>query len=110
MLYFIILLLNVMSAFVISNKDISMVLFDESYDDKGGDMFDVYRYETDDFDGSGMSDVVIPTSTYTTYINEDVTEQTTLHDEQYVGNDGNSFDNFVVNTVQYIIDWITNWF
>ena len=108
MLFFIISFLNVISAFVISNNDIKMVLYDESYDDKSDDMFDIYISEADVFDGSGISDVFIPTSTY---INEDVIEQNTEHDEQdLVGNDENILDNFVANTVQYIIGWISSWF
>ena len=108
MLFFITSFLNVISAFVISTDDMKMVLYDESYDDKNDDMFDIYISEADVIDGSGMSDVLIPTSTY---INEDVIEQNTEHDEQdLVGNDENILDNFVANTVQYIIGWISSWF
>ena len=95
---------NAMTAFVISNNDIGMVLVDESYDDKGNGKFDVYF--NDDFDSSGDHEIpasiedlvtIKPVSLIT---REPVTSVT----------EGDVFGNFIVNAVQNIIGLISTLF
>ena len=122
MMLSVILCFNAITAFVISNNNIGMVLFDESYDDKGDgefadgkfdekftdDKFNVYF--TDEFDSSGdhqitagidenTSDVVTiePVTLITREPNTSVTE-------------GDAFDNFFVNAIQNIIGFISTLF
>ena len=122
MMLSVILCFNAITAFVISNNNIGMVLFDKSYDDKGDGKFANGKFDekftsdkfavhfTDDFDSSGdhqitadidehTSDLVTikPVSLITREPNTSVTEE-------------DAFDNFFVNAIQNIIGLISTLF
>ena len=122
MMLSLILCFNAITAFVILNNNIGMVLFDESYDDKGDGKFANGKFDdkftsdkfavhfTDDFDSSGdhqttadidehTSDLVTikPVSLITREPNTSVTEE-------------DAFDNFFVNAIQNIIGLISTLF
>ena len=122
MMLSVILCFNAITAFVISNNNIGMVLFDESYDDKGDGKFANGKFDDkftsdkfavhfiDDFDSSGdhqttadndehTSDLVTtkPVSLITREPSTSVTEE-------------DAFDNFFVNAIQNIIGLISTLF
>ena len=122
MMFSVILCFNVMTAFVISNNNIGMVLFDESHDDKGDGKFaygkfdekfndgnfDVYFNE--DFDASGDHQISAD-------IDENIPDSVTVkpvslitREPNTLATEGDAFENFFVNAVQNIIGLISAWF
>ena len=122
MMFSVILCLNAITAFVISNNNIGMVLFDESHDDKGDgkfadgkidekftdDKFDVHF--TDDFDSSGDHQI-------TADIDENISDLVTIEPVSLITREpntsiteGHALDNFFVNAIQNIIGFIATWF
>lgn len=122
MMFSVILCFNVMTAFVISNNNIGMVLFDESHDDKGDGKFadgkfdekfnhgkfDVYFNE--DFDASGDHQISAD-------IDENISDSVTVKPVSLItrepntsATEGDAFENFFVNAVQNIIGLISAWF
>ena len=122
MMFSVILCFNVMTAFVISNNNIGMVLFDESHDDKGDGKFadgkfdekfndgkfDVYFNE--DFDASGDHQISAD-------IHENISDSVTVKPVSLItrepnisATEGDAFENFFVNAVQNIISLISAWF
>ena len=122
MMFSVILCFNIMTAFVISNNNIGMVLFDESHDDKGDGKFadgkfdekfndgkfDVYFKE--DFDASGDHQI-------SAGIDENISDSVTVKPVSLItrepntsATEGDAFENFFVNAVQNIIGLISAWF